>query len=320
MDSSNTKYRIRQCSGCSDGLEYFCVTCSSDLCLLCSKKHLLNTSGIGEIHDVITYREKSIYLKNQELCLRDQNSVYDNYCEFCNIPICFGCTELSTKHGKHKTTDIGTAYETKRRQTKATIHKIQIEELFCLMLWPEIDLEFKFVSKNAANINSELLILSKKLTGCIESLINNFPAEMRCLKQKIKMKKCIASIQTYEHVYEHSSIVPIKFLLSVKKTHPSKMNNRKFLKHHSKATLRESTSMEYLIEKMPTIKLTSKEKGIQSTTSDMSLREKIHSYMLTLTTNIVLKTPQSISTYLKCLKIVMSERPNMLKGALEWGL
>lgn len=319
MNTSNTKYRIRQCSECSDGLEYFCETCSRDLCLQCRDEHVLKTSAIGDIHNVITYREKSKYLKNQELCLRHQNSAYDNHCEFCNIQICFDCTEQSTEHGKHKTSDIGTAYERKRRQTKATIHKIQKEEIFCSMLWFEIFSEFKFVSENAANINSELLILSKNLTGCIDSLIYKFRAEIRCLKQKIKMKKCIASIQTYEHVYEDSSVVPIKFLLSVKKTHPSKMNNRKFLKHHSKATLRESTSMEYLIEKMPTIKLKGQEKGIPSTTSDMSLREKIQSYMLTWTTNILLKPPQSILTYLKCFDKMISEFPFLSKGVLELG-
>lgn len=315
MDTSNTIYRIRQCSQCSDGLEYFCLPCSRDLCLQCREEHVLKMAAIDEIHNVIKYREKSKCLKNQELCLRHPDSVYDNFCEFCDIPICSDCTE----HGKHKTTDIGTAYVTKRRQTKATIHKIQKEEIFCSMLWFEIDLEFKFIPENVANINSELLILSKNLTGCNDSLIYNFRAEIRCLKQKIKMKKCIASIKTYEHVYEHSSIVPIKFLLSVKKTHPSKMNNRKFLKHHSKARLRESTSIEYLIEKMPTINLTSREKGIQSTRSDMSLRENIQSYVLPWMTNILSKPPQSILTYLKCLKMMMSECPILLKGVLELG-
>lgn len=67
--------------------------------------------------------------------------------------------------------------------------------------------------------------------------------------------------------------------------------------------------MGYLIEKMPTIKLTGQEKGIQSTTSDMSLREKIQSFILTMATNILLKSPQSILTHLKCLKMIMSEYP-----------
>lgn len=319
MDTSNTKYRIRQCSECSDGLEYFCETCSRYLCSQCRKKHVLKLAWIGDIHNVITYREKFGYLKSQELSLRHQHSVYDDYCEVCNISFCSDCTEQSTEQETHKTTDIVTAYETKRRQKKATIHKIEEEELSCSFLWFDIDLDFKIVSEDVANINSELLILSKNLTGCIDSLTYNFPAEMRCLKQKIKMKKCIASIQKYEHVYEHSSIVPIKFLLTVRKTHHFKMNNRKYLKHHSKATLMgESPSMDYLIEKLPKIKLSSQDKGIQNT-SDMSLKEKAKSHVLTRMKNALLKSPQSILTLVKCFMMLTSKCPPMLKGILELG-
>lgn len=314
MDTSNTKYRIRQCSECSDGLEYFCVPCSRDLCLQCREEHVFRMAAIGEIHNVIKYREKSKCFKNQELCVRHPNSVYDNYCEFCNIPICSDCTE----HRTHKVTDVGTAYETKRRQNKAMIQKIEEEEIFCSGLWFDIDLDFKIVSEDVTNINSELLILSKNLTRCIDSLLQNFPAKIRCLKQKIKMKRCIASTQKYEHVYEHSSIVPIKFLLSAKKTHHFKMNNRDFLKHHCKATLRVSTIMEYVIEKLPTIKLRSQEKRIQSTTSDMGWTEKIKSRALTRLKNMLcVKSPQSVLTHIKCYKMLCSEYPIMLQGVME---
>lgn len=316
MDTSNTTYRIRQCSQCSDGLEYFCVPCSRDLCLQCRKEHVLNMAAIDEIHNVIKYREKSKYLKNQELCMRHPKSVYDNYCEFCNIPICSDCTE----HRRHKKTDVGTAYETKRRQNKAMIQKIEEEEIFCGGLWFDIDLDFKILSEDVTNLNSELLMLSKNLRGCIDSSLYNFPAEIRCLKQKIKMKRCIAKTQKYEHVYEHSSIVPIKFLLSAKKAHHFKKNKRKFLKHHCKPTLRESTSMEYVIEKLPTIKLSSQEKRIQSTTFDMGLTEKIKSHALTRLKNMLcVKSPQSVLTYIKCCKMLFSEYPIMLQGVIELG-
>lgn len=313
MDTSNTKYRIRQCSECSDGLEYFCVPCSRDLCLQCRKKHVLKMAAIGEIHNVIQYREKSKCLKNQELCLRHPNSVYDNYCEFCNIPICSDCTE----HRTHKKTNVGTAYETKRRQKKAMIQKIEEEEIFCRSLWFDIDLEFKIVPENVTNINSELLIQSKNLTRCIRSLLHNFPPKIRCFKQKIMMKRCIASIQNYEHVYEHSSIVPIKFLSSAKKTHHFKMNNMDFLKHHCKATLRVSTIMECVIEKLPTIELTSQEKRIQST-FDMGLTEKIKNRALARWTNVLcVRSPQSALTYLKCCKMLFPKYPMLLQGVIE---
>lgn len=315
MDTSNTKYRIRQCSECSDGLEYFCETCSRDLCLECRKEHLMEMAAKGDnsIHNVIKYREKSQYLKKHDLCLRHPNSVYDNFCEICNIPICSDCTE----HRTHKKTDVGTAYETKRRQNKAMIQKFAEDEMFCSSLLFEIELDFKMISEDVANINSELQILSKNLTGYIDSLLSNFPAEFRCKKQKIKMKRCIASTQTYEHIYEHSSIVPIKFLLSVKKAHSFKMNNRTFLKRHCKATLRESRNMEYVIERLPTIKITSPEKRIQST-SDMGLTEKMKREALIQTRN-VFKSPQSILTYVKYLKMLTSKYPTLYQTVVELG-
>lgn len=314
MDTSNTIYRIRQCSECSDGLEYFCETCSRDLCLECRELHVMKMAGIGNVHNVIKYREKSKYLKNHELCLRHPNSVYDNYCEFCNIPICSDCTE----HRTHKKTNVGTAYETKRRQKKAMIQKIEEEEIFCWCLLFEIDLEFKVVSENVANINAKMPKVSKKLTGYIDSLLYNFPAEIRCLKQEIEMKKCIASTQMYEHVYGHSSIVPIKFLLSVKKTHPFKINNMHFLRHHCKPTLRESTIMQYVIEKLPTIKLSGQVKRIQNSTFDMGLTEKMKNRALTRAKNFC-KSPQSVLTYVKCFSMLYSEYPMMLQGVMELG-
>lgn len=316
MDTSNTKYRIRQCSECSDGLEYFCETCSRDLCSECSNEHFMEMAAKGNtsIHNVIKYREKSKYLKKHDLCLRHPNSVYDNFCEFCNIPICSDCTE----HRTHKKTDVGTAYETKRRQNKAMIQKFAEKEMFCDYLLFLTELDFKMVSEDVANINSELQILSKNLTGYIDRLLFNFPAELRCKKQKIEMKRCIASTQMYEHVYEHSSIAPIQFLLSVKKTHPFKMYNRIFLKHHCKATLSVSTIMEYVIEKLPTIKLSGQVKRIQNSTFDMGLTEKIKNRALTRTKNLC-KSPQSLLTYVKCYPMLYSKYPLVLQGVAELG-
>lgn len=235
---------------------------------------------------------------------------------FGNIPICSDCPE----HKAHKQTNVGTAYETKRRQNKAIIQKIEEEEIFCGGLWFDIDLDFKILFEDVTNINSELLILSKNLAGYIDSLLYNFPAEIRCLKQKIKMKKCIASTQINEHVYEHSSIVTIKFLLSAKKTHHFKKNKRNFFKHHCKATRRESTSMEYLTEKLPTIKLSSQEKRIQSTTFDMGLTEKIKNRALARTKNMLcVKSPQSALTNIKCYKMLFPEYPLLLQAEMELG-
>lgn len=64
---------------------------------------------IDEIYNVIKYCEKFKYLKNQELCLRYLNSVYDNYCEFCDILFCFDCIEYRI----YKKINVGIVYKIK---------------------------------------------------------------------------------------------------------------------------------------------------------------------------------------------------------------
>lgn len=69
----------------------------------------MNMVVIGNVYNVIKYCEKLKYLKYQELCLRYLNSVYDNFCEFCNILICFDCIGYRI----YKKIDVGIVYEIK---------------------------------------------------------------------------------------------------------------------------------------------------------------------------------------------------------------
>lgn len=103
MDAKNTKYRIRQCSKCPGDLEYFCVTCSSDLCLECKENHMMNLDK--DMCNVIIYREKSNYLQKHEICIRHPNNIYTKYCELCRIPICTECTDRSLTENESKNTD-----------------------------------------------------------------------------------------------------------------------------------------------------------------------------------------------------------------------
>lgn len=214
MDTSTTKYRICQCSECPNGMEYTCVTCSCDLCLQCRDVHVIKMLAKGDIHNVLKYWEKSKSLNNREICLRHPSSVYNNYCEVCNIPICPDFIE----HTTHTITDVKTAYITKRRQKGKMIQKLAEEEKFWSTFYLVFELDFKILSENIADINSKLLTLSKTLTDCCNNLLNNCTAKIRCLKQTTKINRCIARTQLYEHTYEHSSIVPVKFLSLVKKT------------------------------------------------------------------------------------------------------
>lgn len=252
MDATNTKYRIRQCSTCPGDLIYFCVTCSSDLCLACKEMHMIMNLN-KDMCNVITYREKSNYLQKHEICMRHPNNFYTKYCELCTIPICTECTD----HRKHRQTDVETAYEAKRKN-REIVQNVQRQALpiFSALL-TSIVMDLKTVYSNTANLKLKILRNSEKLMGCLNYVLHNFHLEHRCLKQKIKVSKYIAKtyIHVYERLYEHSSDAPIKFLLSVKKHQSTKS-----FKNHSTITLTTCKSLktETIIEKLLAINFTNK--------------------------------------------------------------
>lgn len=125
------------------------------------------------------------------------------FVKFLTVPIAQNIT--------HTQTDFETAPE-KRLQYREIIHQIQNEALQnCFAFRTSIEMNFKTVFSDLDNLNSEMLTNIEKLTGCLHKVLHNFRLEHRCLKQKIEMKKCIASTYIYEHVNEHSSDAPIKF-------------------------------------------------------------------------------------------------------------
>lgn len=250
MDTTNIKYRIRQCSECSGDLKYVCQTCSFDLCLQCSENHVMSGSK-NDIRNIILYREKFNKLRKHEICGRHPGSVYDNYCEVCKIPICTDCTE----HKIHTQTDVGTAYKEKRQNREIIKKKILYESLpLCFALQTNIDIYFKTLFSDIAKLNKEMIKNSKKLTGCLDTMLHNFHLEHRYLKQKNRLNKYIASTYIYEHVYEYSSDAPIKFLSSVKK------HRSKIFKIHGQIKLSKlQKKTETVIEKLLlTIKFTNK--------------------------------------------------------------
>lgn len=302
MDTTNIKYRIRQCSKCSGDLEYFCVTCSSELCLQCKEKHLMNNSE-KDSHSVIVYREKSNYLKNHEKCVRHPHNVYDNYCELCKLPTCIDCTE----HETHPQTDIGTAYEA-NRQRREIIQKGQEEALpYCSLLFTDIDLNFKTVFSDKTNINSDILTKSEKLTGCLDNVLHNFHLKHRCFKQKIEINKFIARTYIYEQAYERSSDAPIQFLLSIKKHHFTCYKT--FNTHGQKkiTTLKSlKAETDTVIEKLLTVKLTNKR-------TPSTERKELMQYMNARFMKIA-RDPLSMLAFLKDIPKLVSLIPGNLAG------
>lgn len=259
MDATNTKCRIRQCSKCPGILEYFCVTCSSDLCLECTMLHMI-TNLNKNMCNVVIYREKSNYLQKHEICMRHPNNVYTKYCEPCRIPICTDCTDHRNHIQTVETVDVETAYETKRKN-REIVKNIQWRALpicYGLLLSRVIDLIS--VYSNKANLKLKILRNSEKLMDCLDYVLHNFHLEHRCFKQKIKVSKYITNTYMYERLYEHSSDAPIKFLLSVKKHQSTKS-----FKNHGQITLTTCKSLktETIIEKLLTINFTNKGESLE---------------------------------------------------------
>lgn len=293
MDTTNIKYRIRQCSECSGNLKYFCQTCSLDLCLQCGENHVMSGSK-NDIHNIILYREKFNKLRKHEICVRHPGSVYDNYCEVCKIPICTDCTE----HKTHTQTDVGTAYEEKRQNREIFKKEILNESLpFCFALQYNIDMVLKTMSSDIAKLNSEMIKNSEKLTGCLDTVLHNFHLEHRCLKQKNELNKYIASTYIYEHVYEHSSDAPIKFLSSVKK------HRSKIFRNHGQITLSKPLKKtEAVIEKLLTIKFTNKE---MRQTGNEVFSHWDNQYIK------MFRAPQSMLSHMKDLPMLLSQFPTL---------
>lgn len=249
---------------------------------------------------MILYREKFNQIRKHDICVRHPSSVYDNYCEVCKIPICTDCTE----HRTHTQTDVGTAYEEKR-QNKEIIQQIHNEALpNCFAFQIKIGMNFKTVFPDIANLNLDMLANLEKLTGCLDNVLHNFHMEHRCMKQKNKIHRCIARTCIYEHVYEHSSDAPIKFLLSAKK---HRFNNKTF-KNHGQITLTKPLNPKTVIEKLLTIKLTDKGKHLPDAISNMN-----HMFIK------ILRAPQSLLSLMKDLPMLLQQFPNLLQSEPELG-
>lgn len=124
MNATSTQHRVRQCSRCPGTTDYFCETCTSDLCQQCSWNHVPYPNIL--YHDVGIYHDKFNYIPKQETCVRHPDKVYAKYCELCELPVCYHCR----KHGNHKQLDVLPTYKTKQTQHNRTINIIKAETQF----------------------------------------------------------------------------------------------------------------------------------------------------------------------------------------------
>ena len=83
---------VKYCSKdkCLQNTEYVSLNCQKDFCFKCHKEH--STSLDTKHHSITLYRNKGSHFPNKnETCSIHLDSIYQKYCEFCNIPICDKC-------------------------------------------------------------------------------------------------------------------------------------------------------------------------------------------------------------------------------------
>lgn len=152
MDAVSSQTRVRTCSGCQGDAEYFCKSHGCDICTECS---LENESGSNNLettdHDLIVYRNKLCINLHQEICKRHPQSVYENFCEFCELPICSQCKG----HETHKQSDIKTG--PKRHCNDNDINLMKKLLLYLLFCQPSNCQKFGILNLNISKIRTNIL-------------------------------------------------------------------------------------------------------------------------------------------------------------------
>lgn len=201
-------------------------------------------------HNVVIYSEKSNHPSTQELCVRHSGNFYRKCCESCELFYC--------SHTTHKQTDIWTTYESKRHQTRETVHTIRSETFYYLsVLLTGIKADVKTCCTEFSLYQSEILTKAHRLINRIDFALRGVSYKHRCKKQKKEMNRHLASIQKYEYIYEQSSISPIQFLLFLKKTHINQIN---LAIHTIKFYMNKSLNQRNVIESLSEVQITDRGK------------------------------------------------------------
>lgn len=201
MDAPNTQQRVHQCSKCPGNTEYFCETCTFNLCKKCSWNHVPYPKILD--HNVGIYRDKFSYIPKQEACVRHPDRLYIKYCEPCELPVCNHCR----KHRNHtQLLDILSTYKTKQMQHNRTINIIRTECLLYLpILLGEIKSNVEDCQTKFSRYYSNMLKKVQILKNMIDKVIQRFDF-------KLEINSYVSSIQEFEQRYEHASTIPIQFI------------------------------------------------------------------------------------------------------------
>ena len=253
----NSSVRVKYCSKdkCLQNAEYICQNCQKDFCFKCYKEHatMLDTKH----HSITLYRNKRSHFPNKnETCSIHLDSIYQKYCEFCNIPICGRCKG----HKRHKKLAILTAYESKQKQ----IFKIRSDTVYqCQVVLKELKGDVKHYREEKKHLESAMDVMSRRIKRFMDEVLsdNSYLKNVhRCLSQKERIQRHVNKIQFYEQVLERLIKRPVKFLQFVKKLRPPSVEDTPNLHLHSLLSMTPDINVEDLMNPLIKIKITEKGK------------------------------------------------------------
>ncbi|XP_052683304.1 uncharacterized protein LOC128163699 [Crassostrea angulata] len=256
METASTPCKVHQCSKCQGDTAYYCVSCPCDLCPQCKENHVKDLQTID--HDVVSHRDKINYIPTQEICVRHLYMFREMYCEHCELPVCYHCSE----HRTHRWINLQRVYQTKRQQHRGTIHTISEALFYRPVLLPRIKTDFKTCHIEFSLYQSEMLtkaqtlkhLINKVRKDFIKNVFCDFDFKHRCLKQKKEMIRHIVSLQEYElrYVQPEFTFSALQFLSSIKKALPQIHPTH----HTSQLSMTESLNKEDVMESLSAIQIT----------------------------------------------------------------
>ncbi|XP_048747352.2 uncharacterized protein LOC125659653 [Ostrea edulis] len=86
-----------ECTQCEANAEYYCNTCTDNLCQVCRDRH--TKSNATKSHVIVSYQEKQTTSPNTESCRIHPDFSYIMVCLECQLPVCPRC--LKENHGGH---------------------------------------------------------------------------------------------------------------------------------------------------------------------------------------------------------------------------
>ena len=137
----------------------FCKNCQKDFCFHCHKEY---STSLDTKHHIITlYRNKGSHFPNQkEARSIHLNSIYQSFCESCNIPICDKCKG----HRKQKKHGLLTTYKIKQKQVKEQISNIRSDTIYQFqVLLKELKGDFKHCRGEKKHIEYEMHVMSRRM-------------------------------------------------------------------------------------------------------------------------------------------------------------